>query len=199
MRLFVALGLPAAVEREIRTFVGVMGPRLPAARWVRPEGIHLTLVFLGEVAPDRLPALTASLAAAFAAHPPLTLAVRGGGIFPPRRPARVAWLGVDEIGAGALPALRADVARAALDSLGLADEERPFHPHLTLARVKAPWSRPTAETFIRAADRPFGEPFAVTEGALIESQLGPDGARYQVIESFSLESVTLESVTLEKG
>lgn len=190
MRLFVAIELPAAVRREALRRAAAVRERLPAARWVRPEAMHLTLRFLGEVEPDRVAVLSPALAEAFAASPPFTLALHGGGCYPPRRPARVAWAGVRADGtktaADPLLALQARVEAASAAFLGEEPERRPFSPHVTLARCKQPWNRDEVEAFTAALAGPVGEPFAVDRGALIQSRLSPQGARHDTLETFPL-------------
>lgn len=192
MRLFVAFDLPPAVTRRIAAFATAQKDLLPAARWVPPENVHLTLAFLGEVEQSRLPSLVAALGSAFAAHPPVRLAVVGGGCFPPRRPARVAWLGIEA--EPPLGPLHAAVARGVESALGLPPEKRPFHPHLTLARPRKPWPRGAVDAFTNAAAswvrgvETEELTFNARQGRLIRSHLGPSGARYEVLESFPLNA-----------
>lgn len=186
MRLFVAVETPEPVRQEIARLRARLAGALPKARWVRPETVHLTLVFLGETGEATVPALASRLGAVFAARAPFELAVRGAGTFPPRRPARVAWLGVT---AGPdLAALQAAVAAAAVEVAGIEPERRPYHPHLTLARPSRPWPRSAVERFLEVADRPIGEPFTVNRGVLMESHLGPGGARHEVVSELPLAS-----------
>lgn len=194
MRAFVAFELPEAVRREAVRRAGSVRVRLPDARWVRVDALHLTLRFLGVIDPDRVAALSEPLAAAFGALPPLTLALDGGGCYPPGRPARVAWAGV-RVGEGAgdpapLLALQAAVERAAVDGLGLAPERRTFSPHVTLARCKRPWRAGDVERFAAAFAGPVGEPFRAERGVLIESRLTPEGARYRTVEEYALGAKT---------
>lgn len=184
MRLFLAIELPEPVHREIERLMARLERELPRARWVRPEAVHLTLSFLGETDPSLLAALTEGFRPAFAGCPSLTLRVARGGTFPPGRPARVAWLGLE--GPPELVRLQGELARVAHEVAGVAPEERAFHPHLTLARPDPPWPREAGERFAAAADRSFGEAFEVGRGVLMESHLGPGGSRYHVVESFPL-------------
>lgn len=184
LRLFLALDLPEDVRREIGERAGRLRARLPAARWVRPEGLHLTLAFLGPVESGRVAGLTAAVAPVFAAAAPLTATVGGGGTFPPGRPARVAWVGVH---AGPeLPALQGAVAEAAYRSLDLETDTRPFHAHVTVARPRRPWNRRAADELARAFEGELGEPFVVTEAVLYRSELGPGGSRYTALERYPL-------------
>jgi len=184
LRLFLALDLPEAHRREIGERAARLRSRLPAARWVRPENLHLTLAFLGSVEPGRLAGLSAAVAPAFTRSEPLALAVEGGGTFPPERPARVAWVGVE--GGPALAALQREVSAAASKALGLAPETRPFPPHLTLARPRRPWNRRAADDLARTFEGRLGELFPVEEGVLYKSDLGPGGSRYTALERYPL-------------
>lgn len=183
-RLFLALDLPEEHRQELRRRTARLARELPAARWVPAENLHLTLVFLGATPSGAVPELVAALAPAFAAGRPLELAVAGGGTFPPGRPARVAWVGIQ--GPPELAAVQRRLARAVTETLARAPEKKPFHPHVTVARPRRPWNRRSAERFAEAFDGPIGEPFLVESGVLYESELTPAGAVYSVVERFHL-------------
>lgn len=185
MRLFVALEVPDPPRRDVRRRMDGVRDRLPRARWVDPENVHLTLLFLGETAEGDVPALAAGLREAFARCPPLEMRLVGGGTFPPGRPARVAWVGVEA--PDELMTLQADVTRAAVEALGFEPEERPYHPHVTLARCPSPWRRDSIEKFTNAFTGPIGQPFVADHGTLFESRLSPKGARYRAVEVFPME------------
>jgi 2'-5' RNA ligase len=158
--------------------------RLPRARWVDLEILHLTLLFLGETEETGVPALAAKLREAFARCPPLDLRLSGGGTFPPGRPARVAWVGVEA--PQELIALQEDVTRAAVETLGFEPEKRAYHPHATLARCPDPWRREAIDKLTTALTGPIGPPFMADRGVLFESKLSPKGARYRAVEVFPL-------------
>lgn len=193
-----ALELPQAVRDAVGERVRAEKGDLPGARWTPPQNLHLTLVFLGDVEADAVPALSAALAPAFATHPPLTLRLTGAGTFPPpgprSRPARVAWVGVTvEEGLERLRDLRAGVDAAVRSVLDLDPDRRPYSPHLTLARPKAKWRRSAVERFVAAFREPLGDAFRAEEGHLVESRLGAGpggGALYTAVESFPLEGAT---------
>jgi RNA 2',3'-cyclic 3'-phosphodiesterase len=134
-----------------------------------PDRWHLTLLFLGRVADDRVPPLVAAAAPAVAAAPPMTLWLAGGGRFGSVRRPQVAWAGLD----GDVQPL-VDLAgrlAAAAGTLGLPVEDRPFRPHLTLGRWRP--GRPADGTMTdRLADY-RGPAWPVTEVRLWESHLGP--------------------------
>lgn len=184
MRLFVALEIPEAVRRELARRVAGLRERLPRAKWVDPSILHLTLLFLGQVEDAKVPALTAALRDAFARHPPLDLRLAGAGTFPPRRPARVAWVGMET--PGDLEGLQADVSAAAVESIGFEPEARPFHPHVTLARCEPDWPRDAADKFVAAFPGTIGQPWTAGRGVLMESRLSPRGAQYKVAAELPL-------------
>jgi RNA 2',3'-cyclic 3'-phosphodiesterase len=191
MRLFVALEIPEPVRREVRRRVAGLRERLPRARWVDSDVLHLTLLFLGEVAPERVAELAGRLGQAFAAQPALPLRLAGGGTFPAGRPARVAWIGV--AGPPELAPLQAAVVRAAREVLELREAgERPFQPHVTLARCPSPWPRGAAEKFAAAFPGEIGPPFVADRGVLVESRLSPRGPRYRHLAELPLAAASGE-------
>jgi 2'-5' RNA ligase len=152
---------------------------LGALRWVRPEGIHLTLKFLGDVGRHLLPELDAAVSDACRGQPPFDLTLGGLGSFGGRRGVRVIWAAVEgDIAALQLLQRRVDEQ---VSSMGFAREIRPYSPHLTLARV--PESAPEGtgaqiSSAIRSAKLPATPAFTVSAVSLVRSQLGPGGARY---------------------
>ncbi len=197
LRLFVALDLPVAHRREVVRRAGSLRGELPPARWVKAEAMHLTLVFLGDTPPRLLDPLSAALAPAFAASVPFDLVLSGGGTFPPRGPARAAWVAVHGVevagaveagggGATALVALQGRVADAVADALERPAERKRYHPHVTVARPRRPWNRSAVERFAAAFETPVAEPFRVGEGVLYRSRLDPGGAIYTPLERFPL-------------
>ncbi len=185
MRLFVALEIPEPVRRELRRRMAGLRERLPRARWVNPDVLHLTLLFLGEVAAERAPVLAEALREACAPFPALPLRLAGAGTFPPGRPARVAWVGV--AAPPELAPLQAAVVRAAREVLDLPPpDERPYLPHVTLARCPSPWPGRAAESFAGAFPGEVGPPFLASHGVLVESRLSPRGASYRDLATLPL-------------
>jgi 2'-5' RNA ligase len=145
-------------------------------KWVRPESMHLTLKFLGDVDPARVPEIEAALAAAAGAAPPFSLNARGIGVFPGMRKPRVLWMGL-EGQLDRLAALQAAV-ESELARVGFPAEERPFKAHLTLARIKAPLRIPLSEALLSEAGEGESGPFPVERICLFRSELRPAGAVY---------------------
>ncbi len=150
--------------------------------WVKPEGTHLTLKFLGDVAPARLESVTAALAAAEGGAP-LRLDGTGVGVFPERAQPRIVWAGVGG-DTDRLMALQRAVDRS-LESVGFASESREFRPHLTLGRVKGPGQGDWRSFLARHAGADLGS-FEVREFVLFESRLAPTGATYLALRRFAL-------------
>lgn len=136
MRLFLALELPDPLRDALAALQGRLREAEPGWRWVRPQGLHLTLRFLGEVEPARLPDLAARWERAAASGTPTAVEAAGLGTFPPRGRPRVLWIGLRDLGGGRLAALAASLEQEAR-SAGFPAEDRPFAPHLTLARAAA--------------------------------------------------------------
>ena len=181
MRTFVAIDLPSEIRRKITQLIALLQPTTTQVRWSRADGLHLTLKFIGEIAPEKVAEVTNRLSAIRIAAP-LSLAIRGAGYFPNERSPRVIWLGVE---AGPdLPALAAQVEEALLP-LGIAKENRPFAAHLTLGRLKVPGKIPLLQEVLRRQEPlEFGS-FAAEEFFLYESQLSPGGSVYRKIARFA--------------
>ncbi|GAO04160.1 RNA 2',3'-cyclic phosphodiesterase [Anaeromyxobacter sp. PSR-1] len=182
-RLFVALEPTDAVRRRIGAAADAVraaaGRAAGDVRWVAPDGVHLTLQFLGAVPEERVEAVRAAVEAAAAGARPLALEVSGAGGFPNARRPRVVWLGLGG-DVAALSALVADLG-ARLAPLGFAPESRPFSPHLTLGRARDPRGAPGLGGALAAQARADGFGWRATELVLFESHLSPKGARYEAL------------------
>lgn len=181
MRLFVAVELPEPIRRRLGQRIEQRRGGFPRASWVRPENLHLTLAFLGEVDPDRLPELTAALAGPVAACSSFAARTAAAGAFPEQGSMRVVWIGLEP---GAELAALAARIREAVAGVGLPGDEKPFQPHVTLARCRVRWPAGARENLSTLAPEPM--PFAVTEAVLVESELAPGGSRYRQVASFPL-------------
>jgi 2'-5' RNA ligase len=185
LRLFVAVDVPEDLRRAVEESCRRIRAQLPEARWVPADNLHLTLAFLGPVEAERSEELARALRPVFAAAEAFSLHLEGAGTFPPRRPARVAWIGFGE--SAALQRLQEAVRDAAARCLGLEPEGRPFHPHLTLARCRRPWPRAAAERWTGVFHPGLSREFEVDRGVLYRSHLGSSGARYEALAAFPLE------------
>jgi 2'-5' RNA ligase len=176
VRAFVALDLDARVREAIRELQARLAPRLAGIRLTRPEGIHLTLRFLGPTAPTRLSQLGPALGSAAASAAPGVAPVRRLGTFPEQGSPRVLWLGIE------LPPQVLELQRAcerAAQRAGFEPEERPFHPHLTLGRWRDRAQRPDLPETDLGATR-------LETLVLYRSEPRVGGAVYTALERFEL-------------
>jgi 2'-5' RNA ligase len=176
VRAFVAIELDARLREAMGELQARLRPRLGGIRMVRPEGIHLTLRFLGDTSPAQVEALRSPLASAAAACPPCEARVAGLGMFPQRGSPRVLWLGLDV--PPPVVDLQAACERAAR-AAGFEKEQRPFQAHLTLGRWRERAPRP------ELAPAELGSTRLETL-VLFRSELRPDGAVYTALARFPL-------------
>lgn len=188
-RLFWAVVLPPSVQAEIADLQEELARQVPpnSVRWIVPDHVHLTLVFLGNWRAEQVPTLAASVREAVQEHGPFTMNLEALGVFPnPRRP-RVVWVGVG----GEVPALKrtqAAVARAMV-AQGWEAEKRPYSPHLTIGRVRKGLDSVTLSRLGEVVGRVKVEPFGrhqVHEVVLFKSDLRPSGAVYTPVARVSL-------------
>ncbi len=183
IRAFLALEVPAVVKTQLAAAQEIMRCELPRARWTRPDGWHLTLKFLGEVAAPALDELATALAPKLCSLGAVSVHLGGAGFFPsPARP-RVAWVGGAADGAESVVA---EVERAA-EAAGFPRERRPWSIHLTQARLKARWPSAAVDRFLEWGETLELEAFDCREVVLFESDLQPGGAVYTALERLPLE------------
>lgn len=178
MRAFIAVNLPPAVRTGMWEAAEPLRSGGFPFRWVRPESLHLTVKFLGQVATAREADIIAGLVEAGRGTKVFSAGIGGFGAFPsPRRP-RVVWVGLEAV--PALEMLHHRVEQQ-MESLGFALEGRPFRPHITLGRVRRDTRASHVAGFEAALERLeyLGETL-VASVDLMESELYPDGARYSV-------------------
>jgi len=182
IRLFVALELPAAVRAALGEIEARLRPTAGSnVRWTDPNGIHLTLKFIGEIPTKQVEAIRSALAGIRAARPVET-AFRGIGWFPNARRPRVFWAGVE--GGANLAALAAEI-EGALEPLGIARESREFQPHLTLARIKSDDGLDGLRREVERLGAPEFGRATYAEFDLMQSTLNRGGSIYTRIERFS--------------
>jgi len=174
MRLFVAVPLPPPALEEAGALLRPLRELEWPVRWVREDGLHITLKFFGEVTSDRCDAIEEMLQFATAGMGPLELALSGGGAFPSAQHPRVLRL---EVRAGPDLELLQDRMERGAEQIGFAPEGRPFRPHITLGRVREghrlpPGAMQLIETL------PPGAPFLADQVVLFESRQTRAGPSY---------------------
>lgn len=179
IRLFIAIELSQNIHDQLGDLmIDLKKIDWKAAKWVRSENIHLTLKFLGNTEQNKLPLLKSSLTNACKDIKPFKLVVKGTGFFPSRKNPRVLWAGVAE--SAELSHLYIALEEA-MTALGYKKEDRPFSPHLTLARIPSTGDtaamEDTMNRLFEARSREFGS-VIVRRITLFQSTLASGGSIY---------------------
>lgn len=186
MRCFIALPVPAAVRDVAARVQEALGRVDADVRWVKPESMHLTLKFLGELGEETVAELGERLAEEAARWPALRLEYRGIGRFPARGAPRVVWAGC-EGDVAKLAGLAAAVERLA-EGAGVPREGRPFVAHLTIGRVRSPRNAKRLDAAIAAQREVSLGADRAAEFVLMRSTLTPQGPVYGRVRAFPLTS-----------
>ncbi len=176
IRAFIAISVPEPVLQAIvKAQEGFQGSGL-SIRWVRKEGIHLTLKFLGDIDRDDIEKIRAAMERVAEAFSPFTLRGEGVGVFPNLKRPRVVWVGVSG-DVEPLRGLQRDL-ESQLDSLGFPKEKRSFSGHLTMGRVKGRLDRTKLSRVLEGLGDFRTESFTAQSVVLFQSDLRPEGAVY---------------------
>lgn len=182
MRLFTAIEIPEKVRERVREFVNKLRPYAPIS-WAQPQNLHITTKFIGEWPDERLEEIKQVLATVPRIGP-IEISIRGVGYFPNPHAPRVFWAAVH---AGPQLKQLAELTESALAELGIPREQRPFSPHLTLARIKGRHNLSQLQQQVaRYPSLDFGS-FTADRFILFRSQLHPHGAIYTPLAEFPLE------------
>ena len=190
VRVFVAVGISADARQQLIDAVDRIRRDIPQGiQWANPDGMHLTLKFLGNIPSADVEHLLDCVQPVASSATPFPLHLAGLGMFPNPRKPRVLWAGVD----GDLEALSRlqQATEDAITALGYPPEQRPFRPHITLGRPRrsvsdAQLSRVGA--VVSALDQPSPVGWQVEAVDLMQSELHPSGARYTVLGSATLRA-----------
>lgn len=190
MRSFVAIELPEQVKDGLASLRGELKRAEHSfVKWVGAEGVHLTLKFLGNIPARQVTEISDTIAAAARGVPPFCLEVARLGAFPNLKQPRVLWVGIrGEL--ATLLQLQQNID-SGLTALGFTQEERPFAPHLTLARLRqtaSPAERKAFGELAASASFETGYPFDAKAVSLMRSQLTPGGAIYTRLSVIELQA-----------
>lgn len=185
LRAFIAVDPSDEVLRRLAETIRSLERKTTGFRWVRPEAIHLTLRFLGEIEESVVDEIDARLGQLVTGHEPISLSAAGLGFFPGPEKPRVVWAGL-EGQTERLAGLQKDV-QAQMQGLPVhKEEDRGFTPHLTLARIPHFRGASGISTILQAApEARFGE-FVVDRVFLYKSRLTPEGASYTKLKQYPL-------------
>lgn len=178
LRVFLAVELSLNLCEKLTELQDQLQGKLPGINWVRPESIHLTLKFLGYVAPAMVEQLLTAIEPIRKSQAPVTIEIQGLGVFPHIRRPRILWMGCT----GDRPSLFNLVSRieGVLEPLGFPPEEKPYHPHLTLARIKHDNSK-VGSLLVHSGwlEKPLNlGTLHIDRITLFRSELSPNGAEY---------------------
>ena len=184
IRTFIAAHIPDSVRKTITEFLATLRRIDADVKWVRPESLHLTLKFLGEVEEERIEPIANAIAKSTTGKASFDVALGGTGTFPnPHRP-NVLWIGVRQ-GAENLAILAGSI-EAALSELKFEREKRPFSAHLTFGRVRS--QRGVLKTVEWMTETGFdSDPFRIDAIYVMKSELQRTGAVYSVLRTIKLQ------------
>jgi len=184
IRSFLAIELPKLILKKIEEVQRDLRSTRADVRWVNPEKIHLTLKFFGNIEESRIDPIFKSIEEPIRNTPPYSIEVKGVGAFPQLRNPRVIWIGLVN-GKEILTSFQKQI-ETQLEKIGFQTENRPFHPHLTLGRMKS--SRGREEMVGRMEkhrEEEFGD-FQVERVILFKSDLKPSGPVYTLLREIKL-------------
>ena len=185
IRSFIAIELSPLIKVKIEEIQNNLKSLTSDVRWVRPEGIHLTLKFLGNIEEERIPEVSDIIRKCSTDTTSFTLSVRSLGAFPNEKNPKVIWAGAED-DSGTLAKLQQALENI-LSSIGFKVEKRAFSPHLTLGRLKSPKGKGRLTQGLEDYKHfEFGT-FEAKEVCLFKSELKPGGAIYTKLKTFSLQ------------
>jgi 2'-5' RNA ligase len=185
MRTFVAVEIPDDLRSEVIAYQRRLQSFEARVRWVKPEQMHITLKFLGEIDQTQSDLLDELFQAVAEENAPFELELQGLGAFPNLRRPSILWAGITT-GADALAGLAGQL-EAAASELGFKKEKRGFNPHLTLGRVKSPKGLPPVVERIQKDESKLFGSFPVSEFVFIQSELKPTGAEYTRLNTYNFD------------
>jgi 2'-5' RNA ligase len=184
MRLFIAVEIPEEIKIELQKLLEKLKTTDADVKWVRPEGMHITLKFLGEADEKSKDKIIAVLEEVSKKKNSFTVNFRGLGVFPGLKRPRVVWVGIEK-GREELRDMAKEL-ESALSELGFPKEAREFSAHLTLGRVKSGRNREKLVEDLKNYNDFVLPPFNADKINLMQSVLKREGAEYSTVVSYKL-------------
>jgi 2'-5' RNA ligase len=199
IRTFIALELTKPIRQRLVAMQEKLAVSIPEVKWVEPENLHVTLLFLGEVPDSEVPEVCQRVAEAVADVAPFPVKVEGFGAFPEGRRPRVLWAGITT-GAEQLQHVH-DLIEKPLHYMGFRREERRYVPHITLGRLKSERPVPNWPELVQQMNRCRGGEMVASEICIMASQLERTGPIYTVMgrARFGGETPVQETPSLSPG
>lgn len=186
VRAFIAIELNDQVKQAIREFQAKLKPLGCDISWVKPENIHLTLKFLGDVKPKMIAPLTGALAEVCRGTQPIPTELMGLGVFPDIRRPRVLWAGLKDTD-GKLTQL-ATAVEDALGHIGFKKETRPFQAHITIGRIRTNKNLPALIRELQSCALPAAHQEIILSLTLFKSTLTSQGPIYEKLKEFPFQT-----------
>jgi len=183
MRLFVAIELLDSARQSLTGVQEALRPKCPDVRWVRPEQLHLTVKYLGDVDDRDAAGVSEAISRAGSASKSFAMSVGECGCFPEWGSVRIVWAGVQE--PSGLLASCVEATEGELESVGFAREERSFSPHITIGRMREDRSRGGMRSLVEAFHHEAVKQ-SVSSLTLMASVLSPKGPTYSVVSQARL-------------
>lgn len=184
IRAFVAIKLPEELVARLKEVRDSLASSQKDVSWVRPGSIHLTLKFLGDIETEKVDTVAGALSMAASGVKAFTVKAAGVGGFPNLKSPRVVWVGIRE--SVELIGLQRNIDERLFES-GFEKDDRPFHPHLTLARVKTPVAGRELGKRAEESKIDINVDFRADYFVLFRSVLSPKGAEYTELKRFDLK------------
>ena len=184
IRSFIAIELPPQIKLNIKDIQNRLKSSGSDVRWMRPESIHLTLKFLGNIEQERIPEISTVIEQCSTGNPSFMLDVCSLGAFPNERNPKVVWVGTKDESRH-LHKLQRTLEKG-LSKIGFREEKRAFSPHLTLGRVKSPKKKRELAQKLEDYRQCECGTFEAKEVCLLKSELKPGGAVYTKLRTFAL-------------
>ena len=182
MRAFIAIGLPTEIKDVLSQIQDKLKTGLPKISWVKPQNLHLTLKFLGEISPRQLEEIKHIITKVSQGTAAFKIKLDDLGVFPDLRQARIIWIGINQ---DTITKQIAGLLETKVAGIGIAKEKRDFSSHITIARIKIPLNPVDLERELKKAknDVVYANMELNAGGiTLFESVLGPSGPAYTVLK-----------------
>ncbi|MFC1849426.1 RNA 2',3'-cyclic phosphodiesterase [candidate division CSSED10-310 bacterium] len=184
IRSFIAIDLSSAIKTSLGKLQEILKSYSLPIRWVKPDGIHITLKFLGNINLGLAERIRLRLDELFSERgAPFAISFSDAGVFPNVVKPRVVWLGIER-GSEQLVQIQHEVDTELYRSFKIKKEKRKYRPHLTIGRIKKPCSIEPLLARIKEEQALFRDQMPVNALKLFESILRPSGAEYRVIQTF---------------
>jgi len=183
IRCFIAIRIGEPIEKQISDLISSLKKYDADVKWARPNGMHITLKFLGDTPESMIQKIKDTLVHAVSSFDPFFITISGIGAFPDLKRPRVFWVGIQNT--DSLERLHREI-EIRMSQLGFAEEKRSFHPHVTLGRVR---SQRGIKAVSRKLDLLYNTEFGkshVGKLELMKSELKPAGAEYTCLHAISL-------------